>query len=154
MGAPIVSLPANESSPDGVRHADGTEGVDAPDAVSSGRPAFDRRGTTVWEWQTATGVYSRDASTTLVQRLQAPELSLEKTAVIKQPEIVAPKLNKASCGGFNPYDHVPTGKAKSRAAPPPLAKAPVKRPSNRPVVVPPARPTTLLGRLRALLART
>jgi hypothetical protein len=152
MGAPIVSQPANNSNPDGARDAAGTEGIDAPEAAFSGRPAFDRRGTTVWEWQTATGIYSRDASTTRVQRLQAPELSLEKTVVIKRPEIEEPKLNKAPCGGFNPYDHAPTGKAEPHAVRPPLAMAPAKRPSTRPVVVPPARPTTLLGRLRALLA--
>jgi len=152
MGASIMSQLFSKSNPGKPRDEAETEGLDAPGAAQSGRPAFDRRGTTVWEWQTATGTYSRDPSTTRVQRLQAPELSLEKTVIIKQPAIEEPKLNVAPCGGFNPYDHAPTtAKTRPIAAPPPVAMAPAKRPAPRPVAVPPPRPATLLGRLRALL---
>lgn len=151
-GATIVSQNASKSQPDDSSDGIQADSAHASGAGQSGRPAFDRRGTTVWEWQTAPGTYSRDPSTTRVQRLVAPELSLEKTVVIKQPAIEEPKLNEAPCGGFNPYDHGPTtARATSVAAPPPIARAPARRPATRPVAVPPPRPVTLLGRLRALL---
>ncbi len=38
----------------------------------SGRVAFDARGNPVWEWRTGEGTFHRDASTTLVQKLEAP----------------------------------------------------------------------------------
>jgi len=100
-----VSQLANKSNSGTSRDESESAQADAPGTASSGRPVFDRRGTTVWEWQTATGVYSRDASTTRVQKLQAPGLSLEKTVIVKQPAIEEPRLNVAPCGGFNPYDN-------------------------------------------------
>jgi hypothetical protein len=87
-----------------------------------------------------------------VLKLQAPDLALEKTAVIKQPEIEVPELNVAPCGGFNPYDHAPVAKSTPIAQPLPIAMVRPKAPPTRPVVLPPPRPTTLLGRLRALFS--
>jgi hypothetical protein len=152
MGASIVSQFADKSTPGRSRKDADSGGDDAPGGAVSGRPVFDHRGTTVWEWQTAPGIYSRDASTTRVMKLQAPDLSLEKTAVVKKPEIEAPSMNVAPCGGFNPYDHAPVAKSTPIAAPIPVAMVQPKRPPVRPIVLPPPRPTTLLGRLRALFS--
>ena len=152
MGAPIVSQPANNSNPDGARDAAGTEGIDAPEAAFSGRPAFDRRGTTVWEWQTATGVFSQDASTTRVQRLQVHDLSIEKTAIVKQVGIDEPPLTVAPCGGFNPYDNAPSRRTTSVAKRPSGGIAAARWPPTRPALLAPHRPTTLMERLRALFA--
>jgi len=147
-----VSQLANKSHPGTSRDEIESPDVDAPDAPSSGRPVFDRRGTTIWEWQTATGVYSRDASTTRVQKLQAPGLSLERTVIVKQPVIEEPRLNVAPCGGFNPYDNAPTGKTTPVATPPSVRTPHLRMPPTRPAAMPPRRPTTLLERLRALFA--
>jgi len=147
-----VSQFASKSHPGTSRDEVESADLDGPGAAASGRPAFDRRGTTVWEWQTATGVYSRDASTTLVQSLQVLDLSLEKTAIVKQPAIDEPRLNVAPCGGINPYDHAPAGKTTPIAAPQPVAMARARRPPTRPLVMPSRRPITLLERLRALFA--
>ena len=43
---------------------------------SSGRVTWDDRGNSVWEWQTAPGVYSRDADTQRVKTLQMADLEL------------------------------------------------------------------------------
>lgn len=40
----------------------------------SGRASWDARGNSVWEWQTAPGVYSREISSQQLQALQATEL--------------------------------------------------------------------------------
>jgi len=53
--------------------------IDAPElheTTRSGRPTWDERGNTVWEWQTAPGIYSREVSTQQLQTLQAAELRL------------------------------------------------------------------------------
>lgn len=144
-GISIVSQFTSKSHPGASREETVVGAGDAPGESPSGRPVFDRRGTTVWEWQTATGVYSRDASTTRVQSLQVPELSLEKTVTVKQPVIEEPRLNVAPCGGFNPYDNAPIPKSTPVATPPPL-----RMPPTRPAAMPPRRPTTLRERLRAL----
>jgi hypothetical protein len=152
MGTSIVSQAVNTSKPGTPRDEVESERVGERGAALSGRPAFDHRGTTVWEWQTAPGTFSRDASTTRVMRLQSPDLSLEKTAIVKSPEIEEPRLNVAPCGGFNPYDHSPIVKSTPIAAPIPVAMVQPKFPPARPFVLPPPRPTTLLGRLRALFS--
>jgi len=43
---------------------------------SSGRVTWDERGNSVWEWQTAPGVYTRDADTQRVKALQIADLEL------------------------------------------------------------------------------
>lgn len=55
--------------------------IDAPELTTqalSGRPTWDDKGNSVWEWQTAPGVYSRDISSQQLQALQASHLSLEE----------------------------------------------------------------------------
>ena len=42
----------------------------------SGRAAFDEYGRTVWEWQTATGVFERHVSDEQLSRLEASDLRL------------------------------------------------------------------------------
>ena len=127
-----------------------TESLDdsASRAAASGRPSFDPRGGTVWEWKTDTGRYSRDVSTTRVQKLAAPELSLEQTVIAKKPEAPPADASVAPGSGFNPYDRGGSPATKTNARP-----AAVARPPSRSVarVQPP--PATALGRLRAWLAR-
>lgn len=53
--------------------------IDAPElglASSSGRATWDERGNSIWEWQTAPGVYSREISSQQLQALEASELQL------------------------------------------------------------------------------
>jgi hypothetical protein len=53
--------------------------IDAPAITrdySSGRAAVDSRGNSVWEWQTAPGVYSCNADTQRVRALQVADLEL------------------------------------------------------------------------------
>lgn len=57
--------------------------IDAPDltvATGSGRATWDERGNSIWEWQTAPGVYSRDISLQQLHSLQAHNLSLQDGA--------------------------------------------------------------------------
>jgi hypothetical protein len=117
----------------------------APAAAVSGRAAFDSRGTTVWEWQTETGVFSRDASTSRVHQLLSPELTLEKTIVAKRPEIEEPQLDAAPCGGFNPYNRAVVVKSELAAQ-----RRPLTPPRTKAAVVA-RRPVTWLERLRAML---
>jgi hypothetical protein len=123
---------------------------DPPGKAASGRPAFDRPGTTVWEWQTATGIFSRDASTTRVQLLQAPDLALQETVVVKKPEVEELRLSVAPCGGFNPYDHAPKGRNSPPVASRSIRRPPVSRPPPRPPAMTLRRPITLMERLRNL----
>jgi hypothetical protein len=56
-----------------------TDIVDAPELqknARSGRPSWDERGNTVWEWQTEPGIYSREVDTQQLKKLQASELQL------------------------------------------------------------------------------
>ncbi len=53
--------------------------IDAPDLAvdfSSGRATWDERGNSIWEWQTAPGVYSREISAQQLQALEARNLHL------------------------------------------------------------------------------
>lgn len=53
--------------------------IDAPELhenTRSGRASWDERGNTVWEWQTAPGIYSKDINTQQLKILQAKELQL------------------------------------------------------------------------------
>jgi hypothetical protein len=59
-----------------------TDVIDAPAIArdySSGRAALDSRGNSVWEWQTAPGVYSCNADTQRVKALQIADLELLET---------------------------------------------------------------------------
>jgi hypothetical protein len=42
----------------------------------SGRAVESDRGHTVWEWQTATGIFQRDVTDEQLRRLEAPELKI------------------------------------------------------------------------------
>jgi len=56
-----------------------TDLIDAPDfatATGSGRATWDERGNSIWEWQTAPGVYSREISAQQLQALQESDLHL------------------------------------------------------------------------------
>ncbi len=60
-------------------HAYTIDLIDAPDlttAASSGRATWDERGNSIWEWQTAPGIYSRDISSQQLQALEANNLCL------------------------------------------------------------------------------
>jgi hypothetical protein len=53
--------------------------IDAPDLAfdtGSGRATWDERGNSIWEWQTAPGVYSREISAQQLQALEASHLHL------------------------------------------------------------------------------
>jgi hypothetical protein len=53
--------------------------IEAPDlhtATGSGRATWDERGNSIWEWQTAPGVYSREISAQQLQALEANNLHL------------------------------------------------------------------------------
>jgi len=54
--------------------------IEAPELSTqalSGRATWDDRGNSVWEWQTAPGVYSREISSQQLQALEAADLHLE-----------------------------------------------------------------------------
>ncbi len=58
---------------------------DKPAHPTSGRVGFDTRGNAVWELRTADHRYVRDASTTMVRRLQPPaHLAIESTAMVRK----------------------------------------------------------------------
>ncbi|MFT3906148.1 MAG: hypothetical protein QM718_07595 [Steroidobacteraceae bacterium] len=60
-------------------HLEPTDVLEAPDlftATGTGRAIVDERGNSVWEWQTAPGVYSREISPQQFQALQAVDLKI------------------------------------------------------------------------------
>jgi hypothetical protein len=60
-------------------YAQTTDLIEAPDlhtATGSGRPTWDERGNSIWEWQTAPGVYSREISPQQLRALESNELHL------------------------------------------------------------------------------
>jgi hypothetical protein len=53
--------------------------VDAPELTSSprsGRVIWDERGNSVWEWQTAPGVFTREISSQQLEALEASDLQI------------------------------------------------------------------------------
>lgn len=53
--------------------------IEAPDllnATRSGRATWDERGNSVWEWQTAPGVFTRDISSQQLEALEAANLQI------------------------------------------------------------------------------
>ena len=87
----------------------------APDAKAgqtTGRVKFDDRGNAVWEWAISTGAFGRDVSTSRLQRLEHPALSVADDSPAK-PD--APRLNPlGTVKGYDPYD---SGKLAKAAAP-------------------------------------
>ena len=55
---------------------DTIEAPDLADTLCSGRATWDERGNSIWEWQTAPGVYSRDISSQRLQELQTCALEV------------------------------------------------------------------------------
>jgi hypothetical protein len=112
---------------------------------TSGRVTFDPRGEAVWEWRAGDGQFKRDASTTLLQRLEAPDLCLEPTVIIKK-QPAAPSMKAAlSCGGYDPYESGAAGRNSAPAASRPAAA----RQSARLVVYPPRKESGVLQRLKS-----
>jgi hypothetical protein len=66
------------------------DGRDTPGEKNSGRVAFDARGNAIWEWRTGEAGFDRDASTTQVQKLEAPGLSIEATRKVQRAAVAQP----------------------------------------------------------------
>ena len=111
----------------------------------SGRVAFDARGNPVWEWRTGDGQFARDASTSLVRKLEAPQLSLEATAIARKRDGSSPQAAAPSCGGFDPYDSgaEPASNSPTASRPTPT------RPPGRPAAVPRRAEPGLLQKLQS-----
>lgn len=119
----------------------------APREKESGRVAFDARGNAVWEWKTAEGQFHADASTSLLRKLEAPDLRIEATAIAKAPEPAALRAKALPGGGFNPYDSAAVGGGVAATAPA-KSKSP-DRQAARPAEAPPPRPPGILQRLQS-----
>ena len=126
--------------------------------MTSGRVAFDARGNAVWEWRTGDGEFQRDASTTILRKLEPTGLAIEATGIRRkltpgsQPssapaptqgalaESAPPPVVPKEVSGGDPYNssrnagHV--RQAARRASPKPAAK-----------IVPPEPPKGIIGRL-------
>jgi hypothetical protein len=131
-----------------------------PREKTSGRVAFDSRGNAVWEWRTGDRQFSRDASTTLVERLEAPDLSLQTTRIAKgaKPPAAARSgealpRNAAESDTCNPYNH-PVADIGRRAS----QREPGDHPTTRPApklqaAKAPAKPQGLMERMQRLIGR-
>ncbi len=115
----------------------------------SGRVVFDTRGDAVWEWRTGDGQFQKDASTSLVKKLEAHELSLEATIIARKRSDDSSKKPGPSGRGFDPYNYT-AGPAKTGlAAEPPV---PGRQPP-RPAVNPPRTEPGLLHRMTSWMGR-
>jgi hypothetical protein len=115
----------------------------------SGRVAFDTRGDAVWEWRAGDGKFQRDASTSLVRKLEAHDLSLEATVIARKRYDDGSKKSARSCGGFDPYDNAAARTSAGRAAARPV---PARQPP-RPPVMPQRTEPGLLHRLTSWMGR-
>jgi hypothetical protein len=107
--------------------ATGTLGNRPSREGSSGRVAFNPDGDAVWELKTETGHFSREVNTTLLQKLEAPELSIEKTVVVEQLKDPSPQGPALPGGGYNPYDRStvkPVAEVARVARKPAVARSP------------------------------
>jgi hypothetical protein len=109
----------------------------------SGRVAFDARGNAVWEWRTGDKKFGREVSTTLVQKLEAPELRLATTAIVKAVKDTPADTPAGLPKSFNPYNHAAVDVARSTGTDRPRSKSVVAR-----LVVP--QPRTRAGWLQRL----
>jgi hypothetical protein len=57
------------------------------------------------------------------QEIEAPELSIEKTAVMAQPKDLSPKESALPGGGYNPYDRSTVKPAVQIAKKPAVARS-------------------------------
>ena len=81
-----------------------------------GRVQHDARGNAVWQWAVSTSASALESTSTLLRRLEAPELSLEGDQPLE--------LESKHSGG-NPYDRVGTV-AKPRGGLPKAAEDPAR----------------------------
>ena len=81
-----------------------------------GRVQHDARGNAVWQWAVSTSASALESTSTLLRRLEAPELSLEEDRPLE--------LESKHSGG-NPYDRVGTV-AKPRGGLPKAAEDPAR----------------------------
>ncbi len=119
--------------------------VQAAREKTSGRVTFDPRGEAVWEWRTGDGKFARDASTTMLRRLEAPELCLEPTVIIQRKPVEPSSKAALSCGGYNPYESGTVERTTDPAASRPTRA----RQSARLVVYQPEKDSGVLRRLKA-----
>jgi hypothetical protein len=82
---------------------------DGTSAKTTGRVKFDDRGNAVWEWQVATGAFSPEVSTSRLQRLEHPFLSIADDAPTPLDQVRANPLGTKK--GYDPYDSGKLGKA-------------------------------------------
>jgi len=124
--------PDKPSSADEPAVAGGTAADRTAREKTSGRIAFDSRGNAIWEWRTGDKQFSRDVNTTLVERLESPDLSLQTTRIAKgQPALPAGAAdasqgNGAETGACNPYNH-PASDVARRAVRPARGGPPIKK---------------------------
>lgn len=114
----------------------------------SGRVVFDSRGEAVWEWRTGAGEFQRDASTSVVKKLEAHELSLEATAIARKQDKDTSTKPAPPREGFDPYDNA-AGAGRFRGS----ARGPVPgRQPPRPAVNAPRTEPGLLEKLKSWVA--
>lgn len=75
----------------------------------TGRVKFDDRGNAIWEWQITTGAFSPEVSTSRLQRLENPALSIADDAPTPLDYVRPNPLGTKK--GYNPYDSGKLGKA-------------------------------------------
>ncbi len=69
---------------------------------TTGRVQFDDRGNAIWEWSVATGKFGREVSTSRLQKLEHPALSLAEDVPPAEDQV---KPNpRGTVKGYNPYD--------------------------------------------------
>ncbi|MFO1394046.1 MAG: hypothetical protein U1F09_09830 [Steroidobacteraceae bacterium] len=102
--------PSDQAQPNAAAPVPAPSSPPSPREMNSGRVAFDARGNAVWEWRTGDGEFQRDASTTIVRKLEPQGLAIEATGILKRPG-----LNAAAKAAE------PTAGALAESAPPPLA---------------------------------
>jgi len=118
--------PGNNSKPS----VNGPADLPAPREKESGRIAFDARGNAVWEWKTADGEFRRDASTTLVRKLDVPHLQIETTLIARKQALATPGKAPGPGAGFNPYESSAGGRRPSSVASRPSAARPAAKPAT------------------------
>jgi len=122
----------------------GTPEARAPGEKESGRVVTDARGNAMWEWRDSSGQYHKDPTTTLVEKLEAPDLRIEPTIITKAPQGASTKASGPAGGGFNPYE----SSAGYRDAGSAASRSPAVEPLNRSRVTIRPRKPGLLERLQ------